>query len=159
MIFARSNFVSVRRGSRSLTAFGLFSFKRTVTVQLNMSEQRNGEHPAGAKQHAGSKISRDQWQQIKTAYASGIALREIARNMGIPEGTVLARTKREGWTSEIQSAKALTKHEDALMATPVEAVAMSLCSNAGNATWSAWRASARRRSPRNNGSSRNSQIR
>jgi hypothetical protein len=31
------------------------------------------------------------WEQIKTAYASGIGLREIARNMGIPEGTELAR--------------------------------------------------------------------
>jgi len=26
--------------------------------------------------------------QIKTAFASGMGLREIARNMGIPEGTV-----------------------------------------------------------------------
>jgi len=48
---------------------------------------------------------------MKTAYASGIiGLREIARNMGIPEGTVLARAKREGWTREIQNAKALAKH-------------------------------------------------
>ena len=53
----------------------------------------------------------DTWQQMKTAYASGIiGLREIARNMGIPEGTVLARAKREGWTREIQNAKALAKH-------------------------------------------------
>ena len=37
------------------------------------------------------------WEQIKTAHASGIGLREIARNMGIPEGTVLARiTARSG---------------------------------------------------------------
>ena len=35
------------------------------------------------------------WEQIKTAYASGIGLREIARNMGISEGAVLARAKRE----------------------------------------------------------------
>ena len=27
---------------------------------------------------------------------SGLGLREIARNTGIPEGTVLARAKREG---------------------------------------------------------------
>jgi hypothetical protein len=45
--------------------------------------------------------------------------------MGIPEGTVLSRAKRESWTQQIQSAKALTKREDALDATPVEAVAMS----------------------------------
>jgi hypothetical protein len=37
------------------------------------------------------KIATDIWEQIETAYASGIGLREIARNMGIPEGTVLAR--------------------------------------------------------------------
>jgi hypothetical protein len=65
--------------------------------------------------------------QVETAYASGIGLREIARNMGISEGTVLARAKREGWTREIQNAKALVKHEDAPLAVaPVEAVAMSM---------------------------------
>src|SRR5207248_11250479 len=67
------------------------------------------------------------WEQIKIPYASGLGLREIARNMGIPEGTVLSRAKREGWTREIQSAKALVKREDApLGVTPVEAVAISM---------------------------------
>lgn len=47
--------------------------------------------------------------------------------MGIPEGTVLARAKRHGWTRGIQSAKALAKREDASLAvTPAEAVAMSM---------------------------------
>src|SRR5207249_5167572 len=56
-----------------------------------------------------------------------IGLREIARNMNIPEGTVLARAKREGWTREIQSAKALAKGKDASpVVTPVEAVAASM---------------------------------
>lgn len=90
-----------------------------------MNEQKN-EHSQFAKRTARSIIFSDCWEQIKTAHASGIALREIARNMGIPEGTVLARAKREGWTQQIQSAKALAKREDALNATPVEAVAMSL---------------------------------
>ena len=40
----------------------------------------------------------------------------------IPAGTILARGKREGRTREIQSAKALTKREDALAVTPVQAV-------------------------------------
>jgi hypothetical protein len=71
-------------------------------------------------------IEKSTWTEIRTAYASGIGLREIARNMRIPEGTVLARAKREGWTREIQSAKALAKREDGLAATPVEAVAMSM---------------------------------
>ena len=64
--------------------------------------------------------------QVKTAFASGIGLREIARNMGIPAGTILSRAKREGWTREIQSAKGLAKREDALLATPIEAAAMTM---------------------------------
>jgi hypothetical protein len=34
--------------------------------------------------------------EIRTAYETGIGLREIARNVDIPEGTILARAKREG---------------------------------------------------------------
>jgi len=69
-------------------------------------------------------ITKATWAEIQTAYASGIGLREIARNMNIPEGTVLARAKREGWTREIQNAKALAKREDASLAvTAVQAVA------------------------------------
>jgi DNA invertase Pin-like site-specific DNA recombinase len=55
-------------------------------------------------------ITNEIWEQIKTAYASGLGLREIARNTGIPRGTVLARAKREGWTQQIQNAKTLVKH-------------------------------------------------
>jgi len=45
----------------------------------------------------------------------------------IPEGTILSRAKREGWTREIQNAKALAKGEDASPAvTPVQAVAASI---------------------------------
>jgi hypothetical protein len=88
-----------------------------------MNEQENGQCPM-PKQSMRSKIPSERWEQIKTAYASGIGLREIARNMSIPEGTVLARAKREGWTRQIQSAKALTKHDDRAPAiTPMEAVA------------------------------------
>jgi hypothetical protein len=72
-------------------------------------------------------IAKSTWAEIRTAYASGIGLREIARNMGIPEGTVLARAKRECWTREIQNAKALVKRENpAFVVTPVEAVAATL---------------------------------
>jgi hypothetical protein len=67
------------------------------------------------------------WAEIRTAYASGIPLREIARNMGIPEGTVLARAKRGSWTRQIEFSKALAKREDTPLAvSPVEAVAMSM---------------------------------
>jgi hypothetical protein len=70
------------------------------------------------------RLSRDTWEQIKAGYAAGIGLREIARNMGISEGTVLARAKREGWTQQIQSAKSLIKREASV--TPVEAVSASM---------------------------------
>ena len=92
-----------------------------------MSEQENGQLPL-EKRIARSRISSDAWEQVKTAYATGsIGLREIARSMGIPEGTVLARAKREGWTREIQSAKALTKRKDVSPAiTATQAVAMSM---------------------------------
>ena len=73
------------------------------------------------------RLSKDTWDQIKAAYAAGIGLREIARKMNVPEGTVLARAKREGWTQQIQTAKALVKREEASLAiTPVQAVAMSM---------------------------------
>ena len=54
-------------------------------------------------------IPKATWAEIRTAYASGIGLREIARNMGIPEGTVLARAKREGWSRHRDNAKALAE--------------------------------------------------
>ncbi len=38
-------------------------------------------------------ITNEIWEQIKTAYASGLGLREIARNTGIPEGTVLCASE------------------------------------------------------------------
>jgi hypothetical protein len=72
-------------------------------------------------------ISKSTWAEIHTAYASGIGLREIARNMGISEGTVLAHAKRQGWTREIQNARALAKREDTSPGlTPVQAVALSM---------------------------------
>src|SRR5215831_19436644 len=49
-------------------------------------------------------ITSETWEQIKTGYAAGVNLREIARKMDIPEGTVLAHAKRHGWTQQIQAA-------------------------------------------------------
>jgi len=73
------------------------------------------------------RLSKNTWDQIKAAYAAGIGLREIARKMNVPEGTVLARAKRERWTQQIQTAKAFVKREEASLAiTPVQAVAMSM---------------------------------
>ena len=101
-------------------------FPKHGDVQLNMIGRENGEQPTPNRFRRG-RISLECREQIKTAYASGIGLREIARNMGIPEGTVLARAQREGWTREIQNAKALVKRENpALAVTPVEAVAITM---------------------------------
>jgi len=65
---------------------------------------------------------------MKTAFATGsVSLRELARQMNIPEGTVLAHAKREGWTQQIKSAKALVKREDSAPAvTATEAVAITM---------------------------------
>ena len=73
------------------------------------------------------RLSPDQWAQIRVAYASGIGLREIARNMGIPAGTVLARAKREGWTRQIQEARAIVPAQtESPSAGTLEAVVGSL---------------------------------
>jgi len=91
-----------------------------------MSERENGQLPL-AKRTVRSRISADVWEQIKTAYASGIGLRELGRNMGVPAGTVLARAKREGWSKQISEAKSLAKRDDTPPAvTPMEAVALTL---------------------------------
>jgi hypothetical protein len=93
---------------------------------LNIIERENGQLSL-AKRTARGRICPDVWQQVKTAYASGIGLREIARNMNIPEGTVLARAKREAWTRQIQNAKALAQREDTPPTiTPTEAVAATM---------------------------------
>jgi hypothetical protein len=54
-------------------------------------------------------ISAGTWEAAKTAFASGIGLRELARNMDLPEGTVLARAKRERWTQQIAAAKVASR--------------------------------------------------
>lgn len=75
------------------------------------------------------------WGEVRTAYASGIGLREIARNMGIPAGTVLSRAKREGWTRQIATAKLIERpalarelvKADAINAiSPMQSAAVSL---------------------------------
>src|SRR5436309_13869746 len=83
----------------SATIWRLFSPEDSVTVHLNMSEQGNGQLPL-AKRTVRNRDSSGLWDQIKTAYASGIGLREIARKMGIPAGTVLARANCEGWSRQ-----------------------------------------------------------
>ena len=72
------------------------------------------------------QISAATWEQIKTAFASGIRLREIARRMGIPEGTVLARASREQWTPRIEAAKRLAKPVKSTIIPACDAVAQTM---------------------------------
>jgi DNA invertase Pin-like site-specific DNA recombinase len=66
------------------------------TIPLE-SRQSIRTMPSGAIQlRMRRKITHETWEQVKTAHASGFGPREIARNMKIAEGTVLARAKREG---------------------------------------------------------------
>ena len=91
-----------------------------------MSEQEDRQLQL-AKRAVRNRISAELWEQIKTAHASGIGLREIARNMGIPEGTVLARAKREGWSRQVNNAKALAQRDDAAKAiAPFEAASATM---------------------------------
>ena len=82
-----------------------------------------------------NRVSASTWAEIHTAYASGIGLREIARNMGIPAGTILARSKRERWTQQIATAKLIERPElarevakpDAINAiTPMQSAALTM---------------------------------
>jgi len=74
------------------------------------------------------KIANETWEQIKTGYAAGVNLREIARKMNIPEGTVLAHAKRHGWSQQIQVAtgQLTVMQSDAI--TPVQSVPQSIAS-------------------------------
>src|SRR4030095_1557826 len=86
------------------------------------------------------RISKETWEQIKTAYAAGIGLRELARNMEIPAGTVLARAKREGWTQQIAAAKLIERpHLAREIAKPhaINAITPDAISSGGDAT--TWR--------------------
>jgi hypothetical protein len=67
--------------------------------------------------------SNEAWQQIKAAYAAGIGLREIARKMNGPEGTVLARAKRERWTQQIEAAKQAAALTQSNAITPMQSIA------------------------------------
>ncbi len=54
------------------------------------------------------RLTPTHWAELRTAYAGGAGLRELARSMGIPPGTILSRARREQWKGHIQAAKALT---------------------------------------------------
>jgi hypothetical protein len=73
-----------------------------------------------------SRISLETWEQVKTAYAAGVGLREIARKMKIPGGTVLARAKRERWTKQLEDAKAIALAQQSDAITPMQSAAVCM---------------------------------
>jgi hypothetical protein len=73
-----------------------------------------------------SKITEETWEQVKIAYAAGAGLREFARKMNIPEGTVLAHAKRKCWTQQIEAVKQDAKSMQSNAITPFEALATTL---------------------------------
>src|SRR6516225_505210 len=79
-----------------------------------------------SKQPMRRKITNDIWEQIKTGYAAGVGLREIARKMDIPEGTVLAHAKRHGWTQQIEVATQELSEMQSDAITPLQSVPQSL---------------------------------
>jgi hypothetical protein len=91
--------------------FRLVFSQNSMDVRLNMGQ---------------SRISTETWEQVKIAYAAGAGLRELARRMNIPEGTVLAHAKRKDWTRQIQAAKQETKPTQSNAITPIEALAVTL---------------------------------
>ena len=103
----------------------LVFFPNTITVQLNMNQQENGQRPI-AKRSVRSRISSECWEQIKTAYASGLGLREIARSMHVSENSVLSRAHREGWSRQVNNAKALAKRDTSTAVAPFEAASASM---------------------------------
>ena len=72
------------------------------------------------------RISGETWDQLKLSYIAGAGLREIARKMNIPEGTVLAHAKRKGWTQQIEAAKQEAKLTHSNAITPMQALATTL---------------------------------
>src|SRR5439155_27055379 len=73
-----------------------------------------------------SRISKETWQQLKISYIAGAGLREIARKMNIPAGTILAHAKRKGWTQQIEAAKQETNATQSNAITPIQALATTL---------------------------------
>ena len=97
------------------TANGLGLQERRATFPPPMSTTR--------------RLPESTWAEIRTAYAAGIGLREMARKLGIPAGTVLARANREHWTGQIQQARTLATSEmqsDAISVSMMQSAALTM---------------------------------
>jgi len=56
------------------------------------------------------------WAELRAAYLAGASLRPLARKAGIPEGTVLARAQREGWSKLKKRALSMVTGQETLSA-------------------------------------------
>ena len=72
------------------------------------------------------RLPNSTWAEVRIAHASGIGLRELARSMGIPAGTVLARAKREGWTRRVEAAKSLARQSSPAPVPVMDAAAATM---------------------------------
>lgn len=52
-------------------------------------------------------IPQTEWDQLRAAHMAGAPLRQLARNAGINEGTMLMRAHREKWAEQRTSAQAI----------------------------------------------------
>lgn len=74
--------------------------------------------------------SAETWVELRTAYAAGASLRAMAGKFGMPAGTVLARAKREGWTQELERAKAIAPQQSRAI-TPLGTATLSALADLG----------------------------
>jgi hypothetical protein len=95
-----------------------------AAVQLGRPEALG----ARSREMKRTRVSEEIWEQACIALASGsIGLRKLARKPDIPQGTMLARAHREGWSKMIKAANQLTGGEQSLAITPT--VLQSVVSN------------------------------
>jgi hypothetical protein len=94
VIFTQAQIRTFEQQVSSATIWRLFSPEDSVTVHLNMSGQGNGQLSL-AKRTVRNRVSSGLWEQIKTAYASGIGAtmqqrgeRHLGRMANIVEKTI-----------------------------------------------------------------------
>lgn len=71
------------------------------------------------------RASSDVWKDIQNAYLIGGELRPLARRAGIPEGTVLARAAREGWSKQKRAAIESVRPSNQSAGTSLQSVAIT----------------------------------
>lgn len=71
------------------------------------------------------------WAELRTAHASGIGLRELARHAGVAPGTVLSRAKRENWSGQLRQARAIVQTSPASPAIDVSSAAAASMTERG----------------------------